>query len=190
MDEATNQESRPIIPAISFSLPKLFLSGRSLENVPTYVSKAVSDGTMTSIDGRLNGQPFHAAWPPGFYFNDPEQSIYLKLYFPQQAIAFYERTRGIQGHAFAINYLKREPEERDEERRKIIHIHLHAGQEGRYVFDTDPEINMEHLERLKAIAAYLKPTLRMWCKIGRVNAVKLINADGAGTIESLVVPSG
>lgn len=187
MDE-TEQRHAPIIPAISFRLSKYLTDEGVLKNVPTYVSGAVSDGTITSIDGKLNGQPFHAAWPPGIYLHSHEQPVYLKLELPQQSITFYERTHGNEGPAFAINYLKKEPEERDEERKKVIHVHLHSSQQGRYVFDTDTEINAQDLERLKAIAAYLKPTLRMWRKIGKVNAIKLINSHGEGTLDSLVVP--
>ena len=64
--------------------------------------------------------------PAGVYVTRDEQSYYLRLNFPQQSIAFYERRRGNQGPAFAINYSKREPEERDGERRKVIHVHLHC----------------------------------------------------------------
>ncbi|MBS3113918.1 hypothetical protein J4448_02355 [Candidatus Woesearchaeota archaeon] len=160
-----------------------------LSKVPTYVSNVVSDGMITSIDGRLNGQPFHATWPAGVYVTRDEQSYYLRLNFPQQSIAFYERRRGNQGPAFAINYSKREPEERDGERRKVIHVHLHCNNpEGRYSFDTDAEINNKDLERLKAIADYLKPTIDMWHNIGNVNSIKLMNSRGRGTLDSLVVP--
>lgn len=64
MDETTKPEGRSlIIPAVSFRLPKPMTSEDFLSKVPTYVSNVVSDGMITSIDGRLNGQPFHATWP-------------------------------------------------------------------------------------------------------------------------------
>ena len=188
MDEP-QQEHGQIIPAISFRLSKLFTStAHFLDKVPTYVSEVVCDGTFTSIEGKLNGQQFKAFLAPAIYLGHPEQSIYLKLDLPQQNVIFYERTRGTEGPPYAINYVNRESEDRSDERRKVILVHLHATQQGRYVFDTDPEIDAKDLEKLKTIAAYLKPTLRFWKKIGKVNSIKLISAQGSGTLDDLVVP--
>lgn len=190
MDETSEPTHKSsIMPAISFRLTKLMIGEGLLKNVPTYVSEVVSDGAFTSIDGRLNGQPFHAAWPVALYLGHDEQPIYLRCDFPQQSVRFYERTSGNEGPAYAINYTNKEAEERSDERRKVIRMHLHENSlTGRYVFDTDPEIDMEHLERLQAIAAYLKPTINIWHKIGKVNARILTNLHGSGTLESLVVP--
>ena len=184
------KERRIVIPVLSFKLPDLVTTESFLNDVPTYAN-CVSDGTFVSLDGKFNGQPFHVQFPSGYWYNQPNQPLYMRLDLPQHGIRFYERRSGGGGPAYAINYTNQPPEERDEQRRKILisvfHAHI-ASVKGKFVLDSDPEINADDLQRLQAVSESLVDTVNLYRHIGRVNADKIKASHGAGTLDSLVVP--
>ena len=189
-EESQPKTPRKIIPVISFRLPDLITKEFFLKDVPTYISTCISDGVFVSIDGQWNGQPFHTTFPTGRMALGPDnQPLYMRLDLPQHSIRYYERRDGEGGPNYAVNYTNQPPEERDEQRRRTLALELHAHDiKGKFVLDTDSEMDMEHLKKLQAITDSLVDTMNVYLKLGGVNTKKLRNSHGAGTLESLVVP--
>lgn len=171
------------VPIISFELS---MPG-PLGIVPTYISNASYNGLGLTTKGNLNGQPFFAEFPS--VMSAPRESwLYFSLRFPLESIGYYARVIGTEGPAEAINYTNKEPEERDAARQEIIRNLLTFRPKGRFVFDSDGEINREHLGRLREIFRFLSPTILDLYQFAESNEDALKNSRGKGTIDSLVVP--
>src|SRR3989338_3279323 len=185
------ETTRDMIPVLIFKLSGLLTIPQSLDEVPTYIANGEFDGHRLMLQGKLAGQPFNAAFPSGAISlpRRENDTHYLRLYFPQQKVGYYERLTGSGHPTYAINYADEKAEERDEKRKRVFSLQLRLNNpRNKFVFDSDAGINNHDLERLKTIAEYIKPTVVHWHDLGTTEATFLQNSRGQGTLDSLVIP--
>jgi hypothetical protein len=179
-------QTQPLIPVLSFRLKEL--SEELAGTAPTYVRSAVFDGFLLHMDGKLNGQPFSVSYPDTVVIGHVEglDSTYMSVKLPLHGMEYYEKIGGDMGPSYAIDYTNREPEERDEARLKVFwHMHLNHPS-GRVFLDSDKDLIVEDLEKLKKIGDYLRPTTLAYYQLGRSTLYDIMQSRGKGTLESLV----
>jgi hypothetical protein len=181
------QSGLSLVPVMSFAITSL---DGMLGMVPTYISEAKFDGCILHMEGELSGQPFSLCYPENMILGPEEVSKgysgYMFMHFPKQSIGFYERIKGDVGASFAINYLRGEPETRDEARWEVFRKMLIFHPEGRMVLDTDEGLKREDIEKLQKISAYLRPTADFYYELGTHITRQLVVSRGHGTLESLI----
>jgi hypothetical protein len=173
------------VPVLSFSFKDAHIP--NLGSVANYVEKAEFWSFGVTLDGKISGQPFRMSYPNNVT-SDPNANLYVRLDLPMHRLKFYDMlaTRNKSDPVFAVNYTEEQPEERDDERKKVINRIGIYDVQGRLVLDSDGTVEEEELAKLRDIVKFLRPTAVTLYRIGWESAI--LHTGNSNTLDTIVVP--